>query len=193
MTELPDTYEELTSSSLGRSSSKIPPNFQSQECDYYIEFTLNYPRTKRFENYIDLEQKRLYFRIFNNLKAYKDIESTIGYEYFFETCKSGDVHMHGYLHIRSCNHIPIVEVKNFAKMWLHHLPRSHSDYNPRCLFPDYWRYRSPSICVQYTAGHNTKRIKEWNDYIKKYADSEIKIAEIQKELSDLKIRMINEY
>lgn len=127
----------------------------------FIQVTLNHPRTKTFLNMSSHQQKELYAKIFRVLKNTITIDPHS--DYTFEYCKSGQVHLHGFIQIPDEKRVFVLgAISDVAKKYLSLLPGSHSNFNERNMYGKFLRYRSPSICLQYAMENNS-----WLEYMNK--------------------------
>lgn len=132
------------------------PNFPTT----YFEVTINYPRTKAFLNKTSEKQKQIYRLIWHNIKCtLGQPEST---DFTFEACKTGQIHLHGYIGIKLENIIPAILICDLAKNILKCLPKKYANFNEANYYPDYKRFRNPAICIQ-----NSSSIDKWKEYIYK--------------------------
>lgn len=128
-----------------------------------FEITLNYPRTASFIKKLSGEQQRMYIKMWDILKCSCGMPMASGVK--FEYCKSGHVHLHGYLIPSMTTYYIIGYISDLVKSYLRMLPKKYQQYNEKCMFSGYYRYRSPSICVQYN--DDPERFKTWYNYIHK--------------------------
>lgn len=112
----------------------------------YLEITLNHPRTPTFKNALSVKQKQI-------LKcAFEAIVNFLGatqYDYVYEACMSGVIHLHGWIEINHDPCIPSVLIQDAVKTYLNRLPKGYREWFEKNYKSEWQRYRCPSICVQY--------------------------------------------
>lgn len=134
--------------------------------DVHIEITLNHPRTHRFCNMTSDEQKVLYNKLFQKMIEKLPIplvKTTI--QKTFEYCKSGHIHLHACViySLPTGKYYPMGLIADLVKKYLSQIKQV---YQERYCFPEYQRYRAPSIVCQYFNG-DLKRREIWLSYIHK--------------------------
>lgn len=164
--EIEQTYSEWRGASLGSPSPLVIATAEQKALlSKYgcIEITLNYPRTSGFVKMVSRKQKQMYLKIWDVIKCACGIplESKCVFEY----CKSGHVHLHGYLIPSVENYYVLGYIADIVKTYVNMLPKKYSIYNDKCMFSEFLRYRSPSICVQYNK--SDVRFNEWLNYLNK--------------------------
>lgn len=167
-----DETDSGRSSSLGRTTparAMLEPDREAvRHKTGYIGFTLNYPRTVKFLNATSSQQRQMYLKWFHEFKSALNMGPE--YDYAFEYCKTGQVHMHGYITLYG-KHFINGAVSDITKKILSHLPKSHNKFKESYLHSEYHRYRCPAICVQYYTQDETiedkSGIRHWKTYIKK--------------------------
>lgn len=145
---------------LGRSPQKIGG---------YLEITLNYPRTASFLRMDSVEQKNLYRKIWSSIRTV-----CVGFgdhtdDYTFEYCRSGQIHLHGYLPVYDKYFIEGI-ISDVVKKFLNGLPKKYNKFNENNMFDNFHRYRCPSILVQHdnlNDVNETKRFHKWKLYMYK--------------------------
>lgn len=149
----------------------------SNNAKFFIELTLNHPRTPNFVRTLSVGQCKLYANRIHLLKSAlgcnKMMVEDIGYEV------TGDGHMHAHVLLVSNevgHHFPVGVVADIAKAWLAMMPKKHDKYMSCSLYKDYLRYRSPSIVVQYKPFTDTDEFERFKEYINKYK-SDLKISD----------------
>lgn len=140
--------------------SKLVKLDKKELTESYLEITLNHPQTKRFLAMNSTKQKALYCSIWNCIKNEFQLDGTSAYIY--EYTKLGQVHLHGYIKLPPGNFFIAGAISDIVKRYLNLLPKKYSLYNSNNYYPEYDRYRCPSICVQYT-----NDISAWKDYMAK--------------------------
>lgn len=117
--------------------------------EHKIGVTLNHPRTPKFLKATSDIQKKNYIKIFHNivLKTRYSFLDKIFSDYTIEYNKDGNTHLHGVIKITT-------EIKGcvaglIADIVKHYHAMVRKCYNPKCYYPEYQRYRDPSIVVQY--------------------------------------------
>lgn len=131
-----------------------------------VELTLNHPRTAKFKKLTKDLQIQLYIHLFEFI-----IAKTPGVkdsQYTFEECKSGFIHLHGYLYIEhtrsgSMEGLVLDIVRNFFTR----MPKRYSVMRMDQFYPLFCRYRSPMILAQYRDGSDSTRLETWKSYITK--------------------------
>lgn len=126
-----------------------------------LEFTLNHPRNLTFLKKNSEEQKVRYNKIFASaIEGSTIIDSFVTR---FESCKDGSIHLHGSLMFKEGNHCIEGIIMEFVgkcfKAMTRAKPRSSQYY------PQYFRYKSPMLCCQYTC--LPERGNQWENYINK--------------------------
>lgn len=140
----------------------------------YLEITLNYPRTATFLKMNSAKQRMLYIKIWMILRGSVDFPLA-GMEHAhsdfqFEYCKSGQVHLHGYLPIYKKKYFIEGIISDLVKLYLEGMPKRYSKFSESFMFPELHRYRSPSICVQHDnlqLNGEVERMERWKTYITK--------------------------
>lgn len=138
----------------------------------FFEITLNLPRSSYFVGLVSDHQKQLYSSIWENMKNIITPDSNTDYTYEF--CKSGHVHLHGYIAVEKPL-IPVGAIADIVKRFIKVynkivLPRKACDrlkYNQKSMFYVDSVYKSPAILVRYTAAKDTERQQYWIEYIYK--------------------------
>lgn len=147
----------------GVTDIKIPTGF--------VGITLNYPRTKRFLNANSNAQKHIYNLWFRSFKNTFDILDSHEFEFHYEYCKTGQIHLHGFIPIYQKEFFINGLLSDLAKAALQYLPAKYQNFNENCLFPDCFRYRCPSMCLQYYENNDDVEgkagFKHWKNYIRK--------------------------
>lgn len=139
------------------------------EC--FIEITLNYPRTQTFLNKNSTQQQALYCKLWNRVKNARCVTALQEAGHVYEYCKSGQVHMHGYMRLKYDRpHFVFGVISDIVKSYLNCLPKRYQNYSERHLHYEYKRYRCPSICVQYRDIDDKERIDLWHKYMRKTAE-----------------------
>ncbi len=142
----------------------------------FFEITLNLPRTEKFNSMLSSRQKDAYAFIWDYIKNVVNINSRNHYVYEF--CKSGHVHLHGYILLDdSVKHIPIGAISDIVKMFVKVYNRVFSSMNKRNILKysdrSMWYmencYKMPSICIHYRDKHDNERFQEWSNYMQKNA------------------------
>lgn len=141
---------------------------ESPACGY-IGITMNFPRTKAFLNASSKKQKEHYYKLWFN------IMNTLGFpkdsKYCYEYCKSGQIHLHGYISIhRKC--FVMGALSDLTKAYLKLLPPKHQQFRESYMYDKFSRVRCASLCLQWyepEGEHNDKddksSIEYWRAYI----------------------------
>lgn len=137
----------------------------------YLLVTLNHPRTPAFNAATTEIQKQMYRKILNKMPTVligpKNALYLENVDSVFEYCKSGAVHYHSLIRVKSDMPFSIAGIVNdYVKHWLTHLPKQHRQYKEAYFKHEFQRYRSPSICVQYKT-NDDPYIDEWVTYLHK--------------------------
>lgn len=154
-------------------SSETPPLGRSfapiteESIGGMFEITLNYPRTTAFVNAIATKQKRMYSDWWRKGIAILGIENIKHSGMMFEYCKTGHIHLHGYVFLDEVKIYPVGGIADLSKTFLSFLTKKYRKYCDHNLYPEYGRYRSPAVVVQYRYKSETARAREWLDYITK--------------------------
>ncbi|UOF76860.1 putative replicase [Circoviridae sp.] len=149
--------------SLGRGSPDFP------KVSFHLEVTLNHPRTATFLKMTSDKQKALYKKMYdiiiNRYGPGMCYKSTGAFEY----CRSGQVHMH--MSLFYCLPHKMVNIwgtiADMARLIHSMLPKKYSIFNEKCMDEKYFKYRVPSMCIQFNSLTEEKRIAEWETYIRK--------------------------
>lgn len=148
------------------------PEILDPKRDYCVlEVTLNYPRTQSFKNMRNERAKLLYKMLF------RDIIHTYGpngfdperTRYTYEVCQSGYLHLHGIIYFKIPQRYSVTGlICDCVKTYLADLPRKYGKFSEHFLFPQFNRYRSPSITIQWDhLIDDFKRVQQWETYIDK--------------------------
>lgn len=124
-----------------------------------LEFTINIPHKKLLSLSED-KQEQLYLKVLEN--SLKDIphENEIHY---FEKSRDNTLHLHGKVDLVGKHYIEGV-VQTFSKQALKTID-GRLRYDSYGYYPMFMRYRSPSVCAQYTT--DLERKIYWDQYISK--------------------------
>lgn len=138
----------------------------------YLEVTLNYPRTASFLKMCSVKQKILYSKIWHHVRSFQVQPGMVFVDddYEFEYCKSGQIHLHGYLPIYKKEYFIEGILSDVAKLYLEGLPKKYNKFNDVHMFPDLHRYRCPSICLQHdnmSIPTEVERFERWKSYMTK--------------------------
>lgn len=148
-----------------------------------LEVTINLPRRKKngsptpFALMTSREQRRHYELLFKKMVHYKmfdsqeDEDMLKNSDYRFEYCQDGNVHLHGY--IEYCDtpaHFPVGVICDAVKNFSRHTSKN---YNASYLYPNFNRYKSPIIVVQYFNNDNEEKYEEELNRWIKYMTKEI--------------------
>lgn len=133
--------------------------------DVFISVTLNVPRTLAFCRMSSHDQKRLYIKLWENMmRSNRPIGWGCSTGYTFEFCKTGHIHLHGYIIYKPNSKFFIQGlIADLVKAYKRSLGKK-AYYNDKSYYPEYVRYRDASICMQQETGD---RINKWLEYIKK--------------------------
>lgn len=117
----------------------------------------------------------LYSALWNDIKDIVDPYAEESHTYEF--CKSGHVHLHGMIRLRSnFQLIPIGGisdiVKKFCRSYTVHVCAKDRNSPPiryceRSIFYLDNVYKAPAICVRYRGVNEDERMKEWLEYMYK--------------------------
>ena len=139
---------------------------------YFIELTLNHPRSKLFLSCTSDLQKKMYLKLWHYMiKPYKLTMSNYESDYVFESCKSGQLHLHGYVSFDVCDmNLPLVLISDIVKRYLNRMTKRYSEFKEANMFHEWKRYRCPSIVCQlrYSEDDNyEERCSKWKLYMQK--------------------------
>jgi len=130
-----------------------------------LEITLNHPRTPKFCNMTSDEQRKHYDKLFDKIKTY--LPEPLCEQHIsrvFEYCKTGHVHLHACIDYKLKDiHFPMGLVADVCKRFLTTIKQV---FQERYCYPEYNRYRSPSIVCQYFQD-DIKRREVWIEYMYK--------------------------
>jgi len=132
------------------------------------EITMNYPRTSAFVLATSERQKKIYAELWRKTIAVFDSLTITKSRYIYEYCKSGHVHLHGYIDIELEKFYPVGGIADLVKTYLNLLPKKYQKYIDSKMSAEWARYRDNNICVQYVEIDNKQRIHDWETYINKY-------------------------
>lgn len=124
-----------------------------------LEYTVNIDH-KRMKNLSDLDQQAKLLEV--TRKGLKDIPHKEEV-YYFEPCKDKVWHIHGKVTLEGNFYVEGV-VQTFAKQVLRAID-GRLKYDKYGYYPSLQRYRSPTVCVQYT--QDLERKLYWDQYITK--------------------------
>lgn len=147
------------------STIKVPTT-KTEYDNVHVEITLNHPRTKNFVNLTSDKQKVLYNKLFQRMIEKLPIPLVqTKITKTFEFCKSGHIHLHACVEysLPTGKYYPMGLIADLVKPYLSCLKQCYQDRN---CFPEYQRYRSPSIACQYFNNDLTRR-EVWLAYIHK--------------------------
>lgn len=130
-----------------------------------IEFTINCPPSKTMteEKYNKIICK---FRAaLQHRPGLTDVLEKQTIRYYFETCKSGKLHLHGCIEVK--DHFYVIQglVKVTTECLLSAIDKRLSLNWENNYYQNFKRYRSPTICLQYSC--DPERITQWNTYMLK--------------------------
>lgn len=160
-----DKSDSEASLSLGRETPEKEPLPRG-----YLEITLNYPRTVSFLKMSSVKQKILYIKIWSHVRATLNHPDVImrHSDYEFEYCKTGQIHLHGYIPVYTEKYFIEGIISDVVKRYLEGLPKKHSKFNEKNMYPEFHRYKSPSICVQHDNMSDpveSDRFDRWKKYM----------------------------
>lgn len=125
-----------------------------------IEYTINCPVNKTYDKkkYADIMSKVI--KAFpQGFPVDKDTD------FYFEKCESGKLHMHGMFRCKKQFYVIDGLVSDISKYILQAIDKRLSHNFDKNYYPNFYRYRTPTICVQYT--DDPLRVLHWEQYIKK--------------------------
>ena len=153
--------------------SPTPPTTVSKELlndsqydDVHVEITLNHPRTAKFNNMTSDEQKVLYTKLFHKMIEKLPVPlCQTKIERTFEYCKSGHIHLHACViyQLPKGKYYPMGLIADLVKKYLSQIKQVYQDRN---CYPEWTRYKAPSIVCQYF-NNDQKRREVWLSYIHK--------------------------
>lgn len=136
--------------------------------NYTFAITINHPRCPIFLNVDSFKQKLIYMKVWGRM-AY--MCNVLERNYTFEYCQSGQIHLHGIVTYQFDQVGSILGlISDIVKSFLPYLgigvkANSVEGFKERNMFPQYMRYRSPSLCIQFL--ETDKAINDWNIYMQK--------------------------
>nr|DAV46398.1 MAG TPA: replication protein A [Bacteriophage sp.] len=137
--------------------------FCDRDC---VAFTINCPRTHSFKKLQSNDQKRLYKIIIR--KALDKMDKTIigCYEYTFEYCKDGHVHMHGIVHMNKGNNMVgyLMDLDRTLRLIINKLLNKKTPYKD-CYNDNFKRIQKPAYCLQLLL--ELENIEHWYKYMYK--------------------------
>jgi len=160
-----DSEDDGRSASLGSTTPPDSPVPVPDNVDIFIELTLNHPRNTRFNNMTSDMQKKLYDKIFSAMTETRPLPLCgMKVERVFEYCKTGHVHLHANITytLPKGKYYPMGIVGDLAKRYLRLIKQVYQEKN---CYPEFNRYRCPSIVVQYN--EDVKRRDVWLAYMHK--------------------------
>jgi len=139
---------------------------------YFIEVTLNHPRSKLFLSCTSDLQKKLYLKLWHYMiKPYQLSCKGFECDYVWEACKSGQLHLHGWMKIDIGNMVfPLVLISDIVKRYLNKMTVRYRDFKEANMHEQYKRYRCPSIVIQLRDSHDDnydERVSKWKLYLTK--------------------------
>lgn len=132
----------------------------SLEENILIEYTINVKHEK-LKGKTDIEQAEIYNKIIKS--ALRNINS-VNELHYLEKCKDGIYHVHGKFQVIGRYIIEGV-LNQFVRDALKQIDGRLKTKWDECYYPRYYRYRSPSLCVQYS--DTLERKLYWDQYITK--------------------------
>lgn len=127
----------------------------------YYQITINHPRSARFKKMLSSKQKNHLLSIFQiPIKHFKDHVKDS--DYVFELCQDGQIHLHGWYNLEFEKEIPHIILNDIAKLLHSCIKYKKIEYSEKNFFPQYDRYRSAPICVQYKTDNS-----EYENYMRK--------------------------
>ncbi len=142
---------------------------ESRAAQFYIELTLNHPRTPKFNNMPSKIQKLFYSKILMTVLASLGPGNLELIAKAFEVSQDGNMHLHCLLHSTvEIKHFPLAAVADIVKAYQTHLQKKYAQYKIGHMYPKLYRYKGIGICCQYRFATETERIAEWETYLKKY-------------------------
>lgn len=140
----------------------------STTAKFYIELTMNYPRSARFVKMRTAKQHQFYNQILSIVlqsigPGKLELENKC-----FEINGDGNYHCHALIRcVTAVHHFPIGVVSDMVKTYLELLPKKYSKYSGTAMHPGYVRYRCPSIVCQYR-DMTDPHVDVFRNYIDKY-------------------------
>lgn len=141
----------------------------SQKKQYHLEITLNAPPTPHFNNLLSSKQELYYRKWYRSLNGF--IQNNIGdiehlnivFEYGE---KNGKLHLHGVLVFKPRDdYFTDGIIQDIAKLLLQYLPGKHKKFLPGYYYPQYKRFKSPSVTIQMS--DDKTRLRKWLTYMTK--------------------------
>lgn len=133
---------------------------------HIVEYTINCPRNvKRFKDKSSEDQMHIYEGIISHIS--EQMKECLEDElHYFEKCRDGTVHVHGRYNVKPGLFFIEGIIQDFVKNALKKID-GRLKYSTGAYFHYMNRYRSPTMCVQYT--DDVERILHWDQYIRKNA------------------------
>lgn len=134
-----------------------------------IQVTINYPRTAKFLKSNSVQQKQIYKKLFEVLYHSMGM-NTLEYDFVFEACKSGQIHLHGWFEVEHSIRVPTVLLSDMAKQFLLYMPKKYSHFLEAHIYPQYSKYRAPALCMKYINPDDEEDIitqENYRDYMTK--------------------------
>lgn len=122
---------------------------QDPDGDYnFLAITLNHPRTPKFLQADSRLQKHIYCKLWANMCNVLGMH--MRKQIVFEHCKTGQIHLHGYIEVPIGASIPGA-ISDVVKAYLNQLPKRHMKFKENCYFSQYDqdRYCDAPICCAY--------------------------------------------
>lgn len=160
---IPDEGHSITRKLCPPQDSTIPKALP--DIEYVFSLTLNIPRTLLFMRMNQQQQKDHYYKKYiKMINENTHVGISIVHKHVYEHCKDGQIHLHAIIRYTTAMKIFIAGViSDFCKTYLNTLGKKYV-YNGKYYYPEYQRYRAPSICMAYEQGD---RIPIWETYINK--------------------------
>lgn len=138
----------------------------------YLEITMNLPRTPTFLKADSDKQKALYTTIFNKtFNCIPMVKLAKHKEFIFEYCKSGQIHLHGYITLNDdVKYNAHGLISDLTKRYLECQPKKYSKFSENKMYTfdngDTVCYKTDSLKLSWKNNQDS-RFDEWLNYIQK--------------------------
>lgn len=160
--DVPESRREIAEGdSLSSPSSTQNKHTNLSFQDSILEFTVNTPANK---NYSEDQYRKIINKLISSIPERCPLDSA-SLTYYLEKCKSKKVHLHGFIRLKKENFYIEGVLQEFVKLLISAVDKRYSVNFWENYYSTLCRYRTPTICVQYT--DEAERIAYWGNYITK--------------------------
>lgn len=138
------------------------PNFTA--IGGHLLLTISLPPTKMFLKKTSDQQKQVYRKLWHFVAdTFKKRDSGFVFEY----TEHGRIHLHGYISLDMTERFIIGVVCDLAKGIIKYIPGKDNQFLEKRYFPQYYRYRSPAVCIQFCTEEDIVQRDKWFSYMNK--------------------------